>query len=51
MGTNDFPPTAAAIAVRDELVGLIDVQLDQWRIVKNEMLPKMNQMIRKKIRL
>ena len=46
MGSNDYPPTAAAIKVRDELVGLIDTELDSWQQVKNVMLPKLNQMIR-----
>ncbi len=48
MGTNDFPPTAAAIAVRDELNGAIDVELADWKKVKNTMLPKLNDMIRQK---
>ncbi len=48
MGTNDFPPTAAAIAVRDELNSLIDVELSDWEKVKNTMLPKLNDMIRQK---
>jgi len=46
MGTNDYPPTNAAIAVRGELVGLIDAELSQWEEVKTVMLPKLNQMIR-----
>ena len=46
MGTTDYPPTDAAIAVRDELVGLIDAELSQWKEVKSSMLPKLNQMIR-----
>jgi len=48
MGDNDFPPTAAAISVRDELNGLIDIELSDWKKVKEVMLPKMNQMIRDK---
>lgn len=48
MGNNDFPPTAAAISVRDELNGLIDVELNAWDNVKTTMLPKLNQMIRDK---
>jgi len=49
MGNNDFPPTKAALAVRDELNGLIDVELDQWKEIKTVMLPKLNQMIRDKV--
>jgi len=48
IGTNDFPPTVAAIAVRDELNGLIDVELADWEKVKKVMLPKLNKMIREK---
>ena len=48
MGTNDYPPTAAAIKVKEELIGLIDVELDDWKKVKEEMLPKVNDMIRDK---
>lgn len=48
MGTNDFPPTAAAIAVRNELNGLIDEELSDWENVKNTMLPELNKMIREK---
>jgi hypothetical protein len=46
MGDNDFPPTDAAIAVRDELTDLIDAELKIWKEVKTKMLPKLNQMIR-----
>ena len=46
MGSNDYPPTEAAINVRNELVGLIDEELESWKQVKNVMLPKLNQMIR-----
>ena len=48
MGDNDYPPTAAAISVRDELNGLIDEELNVWEEVKSKMLPKLNQMIRDK---
>jgi hypothetical protein len=48
MGTNDFPPTVAAIAVRDELNELIDMELSDWEKVKNTMLAKLNDMIRQK---
>ncbi|MDF1697269.1 MAG: glycosyl hydrolase [Saprospiraceae bacterium] len=48
MGTNDFPPTAGAIAVRNELNSLIDDELNDWNSVKTTMLPKLNDMIRQK---
>jgi len=48
MGTNDYPPTAGAIAVRDELVAAIDEQLSVWKEVKEKMVPAFNQMVRDK---
>jgi len=38
-GTGDFPPTASAIAVRDELVTEIDAQLAKLRQIVAERLP------------
>ncbi|HAV29030.1 MAG TPA: glycosyl hydrolase [Saprospirales bacterium] len=48
MGTNDYPPTAAALAVRDELVASIDGHLITWQEVKTKMIPTFNQMVREK---
>jgi len=48
MGTNDFPPTAAALAVRDELNGRIDAELAEWSSVKDVMIPELNAMIKEK---
>jgi len=48
MGTNDYPPTSAAIAVRDELVGAIDNHLINWVEVKNKMIPAFNQLVKEK---
>lgn len=48
MGGSDFPPTNAAVAVRDELVQLIDDQLQKWTTVKHVMLPKLNALIKSK---
>jgi len=48
MGTNDYPPTAAALAVRDELVASIDGHLITWQEVKTKMIPAFNQMVREK---
>jgi len=48
MGTNDYPPTAAAIAVRDELVAEIDKHLSSWEEVKTKMIAMFNQMVREK---
>ncbi len=44
----DFPPTAAAIKVRDELSAEIDRLLDQYRAVKESKIPAINEMIRSK---
>lgn len=46
MGTNDYPPTASSVTVRDELIGKIDEELDQWMEVKTKMIPQLNEMIR-----
>ena len=48
MGTNYYPPTAAALAVRDELVTSIDGHLITWQEVKTKMIPAFNQMVREK---
>ncbi len=48
MGNNDFPPTDAAVAVKDELISMIDKELEVWNEVKTDMLPKINEMIRDK---
>lgn len=45
MGNSDFKPTASMIAVRDELIGKIDVQLVEWNKVKKDMIPRMNEML------
>jgi hypothetical protein len=45
MGGEDFPPTSQAITVRDELVGLIDVELKKYEQVSKVLLPKLNRMI------
>ncbi len=38
-GTGDFPPTASGVAVRDELVAAIDVQLAKLKEIVGERLP------------
>jgi photosystem II stability/assembly factor-like uncharacterized protein len=48
MRTSDFPPTDQAFAVRDEMVGKIDVQLAEFKKVKEVMVPQLNNMIRDK---
>lgn len=48
MGTSDFPPTEAAIQVKNELVGLIDEELKEWDRVKSELLDDLNNLIREK---
>ena len=48
MGVNDFAPTASMYTVRDELVGLIDAELTDWKGVKDNMLNQLNKMIKEK---
>ncbi len=48
MSNGDFPPTAAAIAVRDELVALIDEQLSSYNDILDKRIPALNKMIREK---
>jgi len=43
-----FPPTVAAIAVRDQLVGLIDAQLARYNAIKSTDIPSLNELIRSK---
>jgi uncharacterized protein Yka (UPF0111/DUF47 family) len=45
MGGDDFPPTRQAIAVRDELVELIDKELAKYKKVEEELLPRLNKLI------
>jgi len=44
----DYPPTQQAIAVRDELVGKIDLQLADFEKIVKEELPKFNALVRSK---
>ncbi|NNK89938.1 MAG: glycosyl hydrolase, partial [Saprospiraceae bacterium] len=48
MGNTDFPPTDAALKVKEEIAELIDVELEEWTIIKTKMLPDLNKMIRDK---
>ncbi|MGB4958760.1 MAG: glycosyl hydrolase [Saprospiraceae bacterium] len=48
MGINDFAPTASMYTVRDELIGMIDVELKKWVEVKGTMLTELNSMIKSK---
>lgn len=48
IGDHDYPPTDAAIAVKKELVAEIDKLLMQWRTVKENSIPALNDMIRRK---
>jgi hypothetical protein len=41
----DYPPTDAAVAVRDEMIGLIDVELKKMETVKNMELPAFNKLV------
>jgi len=47
-GRGEFPPTAQAIAVKDEMVGLIDEQLAKYKMVRDEAIPALNAAIRGK---
>ncbi len=44
----DYPPTAGAIAVRDELIIKIDALLKQYNMIKSNRVPAINDMIRSK---
>ena len=47
MGMGDFPPTAQAITVKNELVQAIDEQLAIFNAVKEERIPAFNKMVQK----
>ncbi|MDG2448269.1 MAG: hypothetical protein P8M34_01480 [Saprospiraceae bacterium] len=47
-GRGEFPPTEAAIAVKDEMVGLIDAELAKYKMVKEQDIPALNAAIRAK---
>ena len=42
----DFRPTAQSYAVRDEIAGLVDEELERYYQVMNEALPRFNEMVR-----
>ncbi len=44
--TGDYPPTAQAIAVRDELVIAIDAEINRFRQIVAQDLPAFNQLVR-----
>lgn len=49
MGLNadgDFPPTKQSIEVRDYLYGLTNEQLAKWQRIKEQDLPRLNQLVR-----
>jgi hypothetical protein len=51
MGGGDYPPTAAAIQVRDEITSKINVELEKFEKVKGSMIQELNDLIdRKEIR-
>jgi hypothetical protein len=45
---SDYPPTDAAIAVRDELVEKIDAELEKFKIIKSKDIKGFNDLIREK---
>lgn len=48
IGSHDYPPTDAAIAVKNELVSAIDAQLQKWYAIKSTRIPALNDLIRRK---
>ena len=46
MGMGDYPPTAQAVEVRDELIEGVDAELKIWEQVKGEMLTEFNRLVR-----
>jgi len=44
----DYPPTAQAIAVRDELTELIDAEIEKFKRIIKEDLPTFNDLVRSK---
>ncbi len=44
----EAPPTAQAIAVRDELTARIDTELEKYSALKEDLVPKFNQMMRER---
>lgn len=48
LGNGEYPPTDQALAVRNELVVLIDAELAKYETVKTEMIPAFNQLMREK---
>ncbi len=44
----DYPPTAQAVAVKNELTPLIDAELARFREIKAKELPAFNQMVKEK---
>jgi len=45
---SDYPPTDAAIAVRDELVQKIDVEIEKYQLIKSKDIKGFNDLIREK---
>jgi hypothetical protein len=48
MGSGDYPPTAAAIKVRDEMVAKIDEQLSKYYEIKDNLVSSLNNLILEK---
>jgi hypothetical protein len=46
LGDGDYPPTAQAYAVKKEMEGLIDSELEKFNAVKTELIPAFNQLVR-----
>ena len=48
VGNGEFPPTEQAYGVRNELMAQIDKELARLAMVKNEMIPAFNKLVREK---
>ncbi|MGB3546047.1 MAG: glycosyl hydrolase [Saprospiraceae bacterium] len=48
VGIGDYPPTAQAYAVKDEMTGLIDAELVKFRRVVEQEIPAFNRMVRER---
>ncbi len=44
----EYPPTEQMRAVQDELIGLIDKQLDAYQEVRNDDIPKFNELVKQR---
>jgi hypothetical protein len=48
LGNGEYPPTDQALAVREEIIKMIDTELDKFENVKTEMIASFNAMVKEK---